>query len=250
MMADCEANLIEAFRIVARARAVGRLEEERGVVRIASGIPSATMNPVFVSEIPRNPTKTIARSKEFMDAAGVSRWSVVAFERAADVLASLPEAEGLTLRKILPGMVLGPIPSRTPPRPTGLTIRRATTPALWTQMILTGVEGLSGKAPKDASDWPFELSRVVRGYVGFVKGVPVATSFGVAHRGVCGVFFVATLPPYRRRGIGAALTWQAIADGRRDGCRVAYLQATEMGLPVYSGMGFRKVTQYVTWQSA
>jgi GNAT superfamily N-acetyltransferase len=249
-MAACHANFIEAFRLVARARPQGRLEEERGVVRIASGMDSPSMNPVFVTETPQDPVEVITQSKRFMQSAGVSRWSMVAHEKIAGAFSFHPEAAELTVKKKLPGMLVVPIPSQAPPPPPGLRIRRATTPALWEHMVRTGTEGLSGTAAEDAATWPFELTRVIRGYLGDVGGVPVATSWGISYQGVCGIFFVATLPPFRGRGIGAAMTWRAVVDGRREGCRASFLQSTDMGLPVYSGMGFRQVTEYVSWRTA
>ncbi len=62
--------------------------------------------------------------------------------------------------------------------------------------------------------------------------------------GVAGVYIVATAEACRRRGIGAALTAAALAEGRRRGLRVGTLQAGVLGAPVYAGMGFAKVEEY------
>jgi predicted acetyltransferase len=56
---------------------------------------------------------------------------------------------------------------------------------------------------------------------------------------------VATPPEHRRRGYGAAVTWAAIEEGRRQGCDHAALQASELGAPIYRSMGFVDVGQYV-----
>ncbi|MGC2288366.1 MAG: GNAT family N-acetyltransferase [Thermoplasmata archaeon] len=250
-LADCHANLIEASRIVARARPEGRVEEEWGVVRVASGIPRAGSNTVFVTEIPDDPVDLIARSKRFMQAAGVSHWRVVAPESVAPALSSVPEEAGLIVRNKVPGLVLVPIPPRVPSTPPELRIRPATNPALWEQMLRTGFESLLGAAPENpAKMFSFELSKMTRGYLGYVGGLPAATSWEVPYRGVCGIHLVGTLPPFRRRGFGTAMTWRATVDSRKDGCRAAFLQASDMGLSAYTRMGFRKALDYIDWRAA
>ena len=46
----------------------------------------------------------------------------------------------------------------------------------------------------------------VRGYVGEVRGEAVVTAMSVTLEDAVGIFNVATVPPYRRRGYGAAAT--------------------------------------------
>jgi len=65
--------------------------------------------------------------------------------------------------------------------------------------------------------------------------------------GVAGVYNVATLAAYRRRGLGEGMTAHAAQEGARAGCRMASLQSSEMGLPVYTRMGFRTVAGYRTF---
>lgn len=84
-------------------------------------------------------------------------------------------------------------------------------------------------------------------YVGYLEGEPVAVSSLVMAAGLAGIYAVATLPAARRRGIGAAMTLHAMAEGKRRGARHAVLQATPMGLPVYERLGFAQVHEYVTF---
>jgi predicted acetyltransferase len=76
---------------------------------------------------------------------------------------------------------------------------------------------------------------------------PVGTTVGLSYRGIGGVCLVATLPKFRGKGYGSALTWQAAVDARRDGCRASYLQASEVGYRVCARMGYRKVVSYPEW---
>ena len=84
-------------------------------------------------------------------------------------------------------------------------------------------------------------------YIGYLDGAPVATSQLAVSYGIAGVHTVSTLPAYRGRGIGEAMTWRAVLDGRAEGCDAAYLQASEMGYPVYQRMGFLHVADYCAW---
>jgi GNAT superfamily N-acetyltransferase len=82
---------------------------------------------------------------------------------------------------------------------------------------------------------------------GYLDGRPVASSVAFRSGSVVGVYSVATAEHARRRGIGSAMTWQAVEAGRRWGCEAATLQASAMGEPVYRTMGFETVAGYVTW---
>ena len=86
-----------------------------------------------------------------------------------------------------------------------------------------------------------------RMFGGYLDGVPVASSVAFRSGPVVGVYSVATAAAARRRGIGTAMTWQAVEAGREWGCQAATLQASRMGEPVYEAMGFRTVAGYVTW---
>ncbi|MGI0081348.1 MAG: GNAT family N-acetyltransferase, partial [Nitrososphaerales archaeon] len=67
-------------------------------------------------------------------------------------------------------------------------------------------------------------------------------------RDIAGVYFVSTLPEFRRHGFGEAMTWRAAVDGRREGCTTSCLQASEMGRPLYERMGYRTIVEYQVWR--
>ncbi|MFB9469666.1 GNAT family N-acetyltransferase [Nonomuraea salmonea] len=86
-------------------------------------------------------------------------------------------------------------------------------------------------------------ARIVR-LVGRIDGRAVGTALLYDAHGVAGVYVVATAEPYRRRGIGAALTAAALQAGRERGLAIGTLQASGMGAPVYRRMGFVEVGEY------
>lgn len=78
----------------------------------------------------------------------------------------------------------------------------------------------------------------LRLYLGFLKGVVVATAALVLGADSAGVYAVVTVPEARRRGIGATLTARALSDARDRGYRFAILQSSAQGYNVYRSLGF------------
>ncbi len=73
---------------------------------------------------------------------------------------------------------------------------------------------------------------------------PVATSMAVLTGGLVGLYNAGVEPEYRRKGLGASITWAAVEAGRRRGATTAWAGATEMGYGVYEGLGFRPLFSY------
>jgi len=88
------------------------------------------------------------------------------------------------------------------------------------------------------------LDRAPMRFVGRADGVAVATSRLSVVGGAAGLYGVVTRPDARGRGYGRAMTLAALDAGRRLGLRVATLQATDMGLPIYRRLGFEEMFRY------
>jgi ribosomal protein S18 acetylase RimI-like enzyme len=105
------------------------------------------------------------------------------------------------------------------------------------------------EAPPGALD-PLYTSRIAAMpglsiYLAEVDGRPVSTAVSWVGNGGVGIYSVATPPEYRDRGYGRAVTQVAVTDGFAAGADLAWLQASEMGEPVYRAMGFRQVETYL-----
>lgn len=141
--------------------------------------------------------------------------------------------------------VVGP-----PNQVAGLCVERIHMPEeqrLWAEVMNKGM-GFRDEIVEAAAGVEATLSgpcyEAQHRFLGRLDGVPVAASLMLPGSGVAGIYAVATLPEARRRGIGAAMTVEAMQAGRRLGYKVATLSASSMGRPIYARLGFRQVCDY------
>jgi hypothetical protein len=84
----------------------------------------------------------------------------------------------------------------------------------------------------------------MRLYVRREGGRVVSGSIACISAGVVGVYAVATVPAFRRRGFGEEVTWAAI---RCEPSLPAILQPSVQGASMYRRMGFTPVGMYTKW---
>ena len=84
----------------------------------------------------------------------------------------------------------------------------------------------------------------LRFYCGYYKGVLVATTSTISHGDIVGVHWVGTLPGYRGRGIGHAITHASLMEAKNEKKACAILLASDMGKPLYIKMGFEEFATY------
>jgi len=86
------------------------------------------------------------------------------------------------------------------------------------------------------------------GLIAEVDGESACTGISLVADDWVGVFIVGTVPAYRRRGLGAALTAKLVTDAvARNGVRQALLQSSAMGKRVYESLGFATVETWTRW---
>jgi GNAT superfamily N-acetyltransferase len=113
----------------------------------------------------------------------------------------------------------------------------------WVRIAMVGFE-----IPDDIFNDLFELElslgidskqQYIR-FLGWWKGLPVATSALYLDAGVAGVYYVATLPEARRQRFATSLVLAALRKARALKYCVGTLQASEMGVNVYTQIGFQE----------
>lgn len=85
-------------------------------------------------------------------------------------------------------------------------------------------------------------------FTGYVNSQPVATSLLFQTGKMAGIYNVATLKEFRRRGIGEAMTRAAVNAGRANGSEYACLQPSGLGEPIYKRMGFKTISRYQNYK--
>jgi GNAT superfamily N-acetyltransferase len=60
----------------------------------------------------------------------------------------------------------------------------------------------------------------------------------------CGIYWVATPAEYRGRGLSTRLLYAALLEARERGCATTSLQASQMGAPIYTKLGYQMPYRY------
>ena len=106
---------------------------------------------------------------------------------------------------------------------------------------------------------PYETAKVLylpeerwktalRGWVGYLEGVPVTCAATMEDAGALGIYSVATIKEHRRRGHAEAIVRHAVADYRKNGFTgPLVLQSTPDGRRLYRSMGFRRTTRFAVY---
>lgn len=238
-------NLIGAFAaLIPHVAAGGAVRRFGGVTSVVTGLPHPFYNPVFVLSDAATTTDLTA-AIEAARAAGV--------EPAVQVLEALDAAIGPHLRAVgfereawvTPGMVLDPVPATIPGPPAGLGFERVHDVAGLDRFFeLFGPSALLRKALTESAirDETFRI------LVGSDAEGPATSAIAARTENEFGVYAVGTAERARRRGYGTAITWAALEAGRDAwGLTTAVLQSSELGLGVYSKMGFVEVRRYVEY---
>jgi GNAT superfamily N-acetyltransferase len=221
----------------------GRAVRLDGVVAaVVPAVPERSLPNSVVYESEEALADALDELRELYEEAGISAWTVwvpgyhgraaALLERAGHRLDARPTGMIAELSEIeAPGEV-DPDPD---PRPTREDLGLINDLAYGTG---DSFQRLIGEGPADPAHT----------YVARMDGEPAASVVSLDHGGDCSIWWVATVPNARGRGLAQGLMRRALADGRDRGCEVSTLQATKLGRPVYERLGYRPLGEIQMWE--
>ena len=202
------------------------------------GGPGADYNFVFVID-PVDPERVFALADAFFAPAEV--WSVAIEVGVAPAVEAALLARGWSLDEEEPALVLVEAPP-IPPTPAELAIR-----PVRDERGLADFYAVSRTTPHFVPSLAAAMDPEVALFVGYCDDRAVATSRLACLGGVAEITGVGTLPEYRKRGFGTAMTWATVAEAATRGCTTTMLNASPLGYPIYRRMGFVPVGTYRTY---
>jgi hypothetical protein len=249
-------NFAESNRELAR-RAGGAVHDEDGLLLFAGGhwLP-VLVNAAFPTSSALAPDEILRRADAFFGARRRG-YSVLCRAHAGDAVAAAARAAGMDDRGNPPAMVLEQRLADAVPS-AGIELRRVESDAdaaafgqvMGSAYATYGMPEECGPALVGTRD--VLCAPHVVAFLALRDGAPLAGAMVIVTHGVAGVYWVGTTPAARGAGLAELCTRAAGNAGFDLGARIASLQASIMGEPVYRRMGYVEVTRYpsfVRWQA-
>lgn len=236
-----------SYELLARHQPIGQARRFGNGLAFTTGLPIATFNG-FVITGPLSPAE-LDGGLDLLDAAGLPH-HVWMHEDLAAALGARVVRRGRTRNsEPYPGMW---IRARSAPEPAhGVTVRIVADEADYDDLLAVLSGGRSDESfARAVYPASFLADPDVRVFIGYLHGRPAGTSIAIRTGDAAGVYGVGTDPDARRRGVGTAVSWAAVAAGLDWGCEIVTLEASAMGEPVYRNMGFETVVRYVQFDGA
>jgi len=246
----CDANLYLANATLFGTSLRGETAESHDLALTSCGLQAPDLNQAYLKHPEGDVAAALARARAWF-ARRELPWVACVRDDREDACAAALAAAGLERVGDVPGMALEPLRDAAKPR-EDVDVRPVRERADLEAFQRTAFEGFGfppGLGPQFLTESLWRRPGVEL-YLGRVDGTPVATSLLAATGDVAGIYYVATLEPWRRRGLGELLTWAAVRGGLERGCRIASLQASRAGEPVYARMGFSTVLRYAKYRLA
>jgi GNAT superfamily N-acetyltransferase len=242
-----ETNLFELYRLVAMSS--GRPLYIGPFVSWINCAPSRWPNTIFAPNFGAEDADERIRfvKDHIRDGSAPNNWSTGPSTRPADLETRL-EKEGFERMWTTAGMGMELSELKSDfETPRGLKVEIVSDGRAlrdWARVVALGLFGCA----ESEVDHFYGLMKTVAGcdrlelYLARQDGEPAgsATTY-FSSDGIVGIYHVATLPEFRRRGIGRSITLAPLLTPRALGARAAILQATAAGESVYRRLGFRTI---------
>ena len=240
--------LAEVIKETAR-RCGGDLIEQDGLLLVAGNHPCPVLLNSALRTGTMDATEALRRAEAFFGERR-HRYETWTREGADADLEKAALAAGMHLAAELSGMVLHRSPDVPKSRPD-VEVRRVEDMDGVQDFINVAAEGFRDETPclyelvrATFSDPRSILAPDTVAFVVWNRGEPVSTALTMVKEGIAWIGWVATLPGARGRGLGRIATAAATQEGFALGAAFASLEATRMGVTLYSKLGYREVLRY------
>ena len=245
-----ERNMMQYLSRYCRSSKSSICEEKQFTV-LLSGIPFPLFNGVFLSNFEHKESEqliqriaTKAQKKKIPMFWWVSSSTLPkdlgnhlerqGFVNAGEISAMAIDLDALSSKETSVNLVIKPVNDIS-------TLRE------WIHVVTVGSE-----LPKSISDdlVNLEISMEIsqntnlHRYVGYVDEVPVTSAALLLDLEVAGVYVIATIPEFRRRGFGTKMTLSVLKEAQKNGHHVGVLQSSIMGHSLYQKLGFQEVGKF------
>jgi GNAT superfamily N-acetyltransferase len=251
--AAVDTNLRHMMRFFARASEDGETREVGGVSIVSSGIDYGVMNSAMLSEPVQNATdleRRIAVAELHFRMRGL-RWS---FWLCEDMVGAgtrrkakeIFRDKGFRLLSEPPGMFADQLlpPVMPPPALDVRTVCDIGTRFDFAQLVSICFElpfPIARATYTGEEQWGHEIT----GYVAYVNRQPVCIAATSVTQEAIGVYSVATIPDWQKRGFAEAIVRHAVSAAiTACGPKRIILQSSRPAYSLYERMGFRTVTRY------
>jgi ribosomal protein S18 acetylase RimI-like enzyme len=248
-------NLIDSSRQLFELDPDAVIESEDGWL-LGAGSPSHPVisNAAFRSDDSVDAGEFVSRAKDFFDARGrgFSIWIRGEEPEDRDLTAATAGA-GAQLVYEMPEMVLGS-PVEEPHLPAGVELRQLTEAGqaddYWRVAAASYASiGFPAEVFGGYSNHAGLLAENVVAFIAYLDDRPVSIAMTIVSHGVAGIYWVGSLEQARGKGLGRAVTAAATNAGFKLGAKIASLQASPMGKPIYEAMGYETVFDYRLFMS-
>jgi GNAT acetyltransferase-like protein len=243
-------NLIDSSRQFFELDPGSAIEAEAGwLFGAGSATHPVISNAAFRRDDAIAGTEFVERARDFFTPMGrrFSIW-IRADQAADDDLAAAAEAAGFEAVYAMPEMLLGaPLPTK--PLPANAELRRMTdegeAPDFW--QVAKAAYASNGFPPEvlaGYTDHSGMLAENVAAFLVHFDGEPASIAMTIVSHGVAGIYWVGSLETARGHGLGRAVTVAATNAGFDLGAELASLQASPMGKPIYTDLGYETTYYY------